>query len=83
MELLLSGHFFFTVDLSHVIKFFFLIRFEVSGIKRIPDLFHHRIVEIKVMQYTQTHSKHFFCFQQMADVGSLTVEYQEKYLQVL
>src|SRR5699024_7168281 len=35
----------------------------------IPDLFHHSVIKIKIVENTQPHSQHFLCLQQMADIS--------------
>ena len=49
--------------LCHSFQFSLLIGCKPAGIQCIPDLRHHRIIEIKVVKHTEPHTKHFFCFQ--------------------
>ena len=35
---------------------------------RVADLFHHFIIKIQIMQDAQTHSQHFLCLKQVADI---------------
>ena len=61
---------FFLLPMFHAIQFLSLIILIIAHIDGITDFFHHRIIEIQIVQYAQTHTEHFFCLQQMTDVSS-------------
>ena len=42
---------------------------ETSLVQRSADFFHHRVVEIEVMEDAEAHAQHFLRFQQMANVS--------------
>ena len=52
----------------HSIQLFLLIFLIAPLLNRLPNLLHHMIIKIQVMQHAQAHSQHFFCFQQMPDI---------------
>ena len=56
--------------LAHCIELFLLVRSKSALIKRISDLFHHIVIEIKIMHDQKTHTKHLLCLEQMSHVSS-------------
>ena len=44
---------------------------KIALVQRGPDFCHHIVVEIQVVQNTEPHAEHLFCFQQMTDVALL------------
>ena len=43
---------------------------KIALIECVSDFCHHIVVEIQIVQNTETHAEHLFCFQQMTDISS-------------